>query len=884
MSLNVVGLISGGKDSLFSLAHCLLNGHNLVALANLHPESTTTLDLQAEDGEGPDLDSFMYQTVGHSVLPLYEEALGVPLYRRPIRGAAIQNGRYYETSPTMNLTDETEDMYSLIKEIIQHHPEVNALNAGAILSTYQRTRVESVAVRLGLVPLAYLWQYPALPPPSLRKDSLTGLLDDMELSGCDARIIKIASGGIPANLSFSNVADPSTRMKLVSGMTPFFADAGQEFWLRGAVLGEGGEYETLALNGPHPLWKKRIQVDSCEAYEAGGGSIYTRLGQIGLVERNAEQTAGVPTPVLLDERFSVVQSKVNTSDVTNAPPKVPLPTMMPDFPLIGRIDVRSNFAKSCNTVQVFNLTSPGDTAAGQLDTIITTLPFVLSAVANTLNVPESCLAAGNIVSTTLLLRSMEDFASVNKVYTTKLWPPGLPNPPARVTIAASLPRTARVSISLTYNVSAGHQQARQGLHVQSRSYWAPANIGPYSQAICVPVSEHGAADVVHLAGQIPLVPSTMSMLDTSFTSQAVLALQHLWRVAQERGIDQWVGAGVAYLAQPDSNLQDDSNMLQHAREAAQIWKTAYHIDEKGHDIHGKFTSSTRGAVSVADEDEDIDIWDLQQRHRGFGTMAQKMTVGDHLHKLPCLVADVKADGRADLLTDRLLEVPCFIAAEVLGLPRDAPIEWWSTGIAGIVSMSGVQTTRTIAVPIKLERSWNLSGLCIEEVSSEEADGAEHRSTESIREGTPSSKQRNSCFFVTLRVNSTITGEELHLLPHNLQDLIPYLVQDQGNKDSLQWELATAQSFVNLSCPIAASMHAELQLLQDSCVILCNHVWSLGPGHTKVSQMPTDNESTETRASRSAQEESQSQSIDERSEDIREVAAAIIMRIDAVSKE
>ena len=35
--LNVVCLISGGKDSLFSILHCKKNGHNVVALANLHP-------------------------------------------------------------------------------------------------------------------------------------------------------------------------------------------------------------------------------------------------------------------------------------------------------------------------------------------------------------------------------------------------------------------------------------------------------------------------------------------------------------------------------------------------------------------------------------------------------------------------------------------------------------------------------------------------------------------------------------------------------------------------------------------------------------------------------------------------------------------------------
>ena len=35
--LKVIALISGGKDSFFSLLHCIQNGHKVVALGNLYP-------------------------------------------------------------------------------------------------------------------------------------------------------------------------------------------------------------------------------------------------------------------------------------------------------------------------------------------------------------------------------------------------------------------------------------------------------------------------------------------------------------------------------------------------------------------------------------------------------------------------------------------------------------------------------------------------------------------------------------------------------------------------------------------------------------------------------------------------------------------------------
>ena len=59
--------------------------------------------------------------------------------------------------------DEVEDLHSLLAFIKQQLPEVQAVASGAIASDYQRTRVERVCGRLGLVSLAYLWQQPQAP-------------------------------------------------------------------------------------------------------------------------------------------------------------------------------------------------------------------------------------------------------------------------------------------------------------------------------------------------------------------------------------------------------------------------------------------------------------------------------------------------------------------------------------------------------------------------------------------------------------------------------------------------------------------------------------------------------------------------------------------------
>lgn len=62
--MKVVALVSGGKDSCFSVLKCLNYGHNVIVLANLAPAP----------GNPDDLDSFMFQTVGHEAIEYIAKA------------------------------------------------------------------------------------------------------------------------------------------------------------------------------------------------------------------------------------------------------------------------------------------------------------------------------------------------------------------------------------------------------------------------------------------------------------------------------------------------------------------------------------------------------------------------------------------------------------------------------------------------------------------------------------------------------------------------------------------------------------------------------------------------------------------------------------------
>lgn len=127
--MRVVALVSGGKDSTFNMMQCIAAGHEITALANLSPHNKT------------EIDSYMYQSVGHEAVELIAKAMDLPLYVRVTEGKALEQGKTY--TPCME--DEVEDLFLLLEQV-KLEMDVEAVSVGAILSDYQRNRVENVYV------------------------------------------------------------------------------------------------------------------------------------------------------------------------------------------------------------------------------------------------------------------------------------------------------------------------------------------------------------------------------------------------------------------------------------------------------------------------------------------------------------------------------------------------------------------------------------------------------------------------------------------------------------------------------------------------------------------------------------------------------------------
>eukprot|EP00929_Paragymnodinium_shiwhaense_P064744 TRINITY_DN32478_c0_g1_i1.p1 TRINITY_DN32478_c0_g1~~TRINITY_DN32478_c0_g1_i1.p1 ORF type:complete len:716 (-),score=138.93 TRINITY_DN32478_c0_g1_i1:409-2556(-) len=469
--MKVLGLISGGKDSIWNLHYCAHFGHELVCVANLAPP----------EGVG-EMDSYMYQTVGSEMIHAIAAALDVPLIRRTIHGKpkSIETQTYRPEDG-----DEVEDLLLLLQDALKAHPSVEAVSCGAILSNYQRLRVENVCQRLGLKVMAFMWMQEQ---PILLKQMISGHLD--------ARIIKVASMGLETKHVGKSILDPA--------FETYIFKLGSQFGVH--VCGEGGEYESLVVDSP--LYKYAITIEASETvvHDAGAGVSYLRVDRTSAGDGQRESP---PFHVLEDysnltyylEPTGIVKGGATPTPVQTDYVKSDMssPVEQPrSKPMLQKIG--SALMSSSLDVGTFD----GLPAGGDIDAA-TQCKALLGAISGWLQA-EHGLTLSDAVFCELQVRDLGCFEAVNKVYGEAM---DACSPPPRVCIETPLPVEVHVRfrIFLRDVRKAGDNMQQpdvKTLRVQSISTWAMACIGPYSQAFWLD-------DVMYSAGVIGLIPHKMAL-------------------------------------------------------------------------------------------------------------------------------------------------------------------------------------------------------------------------------------------------------------------------------------------------------------------------------------------------------------------------------------
>lgn len=463
----MVGLVSGGKDSCHNLVQCVAAGHEVVALANLRPRQTVQ-----------ETDSQMFQTVGWDNVAVLAEAMGLPLYVEQTDMEAREEGRDYRPREG----DEVEDLLRLLARV-QEQEGVQGVSVGAILSDYQRVRVESVCLRLGLTPLAFLW----------RRDQ-EELLQEMVDTGVEAVLVKVACLGLDRKHLGLTLAECQAHLGKLA----------RQYGVN--VCGEGGEFETFTLHCP--LFRRRLKVTGSSVVTHSQSDIAPVLLLVLQLQLEEEARPGSQRDLLGEELVRRLSPDSQAGELgvlgnSEAAPEVE----------VGRLELVGEeedfMEEEEDWFSVRGVVGSGEDAGEATRNAFIILQSLLK---------KEDLALEMVVKVYLYVDSMDNYHAINQAYVAHF---GL-NPPVRVCVGAGashLPPGARLVLA-----AVGQAGGRgRVLHVQGISHWAPANIGPYSQGVV-------CGDQLHVSGQIGLVPGSMVLAKTE-AAQAALGLRHTLRVA-----------------------------------------------------------------------------------------------------------------------------------------------------------------------------------------------------------------------------------------------------------------------------------------------------------------------------------------------------------------
>lgn len=203
--MRVAVLVSGGKDSALALYHTLESEHEVACLASIIPLKE---------------DSWMFHYPNIRLVDLFSEAVGIPLVKAESPGVK---------------EEEVEDLKRLIERL-----NVEGVVTGAIASTYQKSRIDMVCEQLGLKSIAPLW----------RRDSLSILKELVDLN-FNAIITGVYAHGFTKEWLGKRID-----ARAIGALEELNKQYGV------SLVGEGGEYETLVLDGP--IFKKRIKIVDTE--------------------------------------------------------------------------------------------------------------------------------------------------------------------------------------------------------------------------------------------------------------------------------------------------------------------------------------------------------------------------------------------------------------------------------------------------------------------------------------------------------------------------------------------------------------------------------------------------------------------------------------------
>jgi len=227
-------LFSGGKDSSFALYRALEEGLPVERLVTVHP------------GE----DSYMYHVPATELASLAAESVGIELLEVDPGELDAERATDSGEQGDAELEPLEAALEALDRELsADGRGGLAGITAGAIESEFQTSRIEAMAERLDVDLFAPLWQ----------RDPAE-LADEMLEAGFEIEIIQVAAAGLGEEW-LGRTLDREALAEL--------RELGEEYGVH--LLGEGGEFETLVVDGPH--MDRRIGLETSTVWEGTRGHL-----------------------------------------------------------------------------------------------------------------------------------------------------------------------------------------------------------------------------------------------------------------------------------------------------------------------------------------------------------------------------------------------------------------------------------------------------------------------------------------------------------------------------------------------------------------------------------------------------------------------------------
>lgn len=205
-----VSLFSGGKDSSWALYRALEEGLDVSRLLTVHPAG----------------DSYMYHTPATHLAELAAESVGIDL----VEVEPDDFGADDVDDAGAQGDAEVEPMEAVLRELAgTAGVDLSGVTAGAVESEFQTDRIRAMCDRLGIDLFAPLWG-----------EDPVELAEAMFEAGFDIRIVQVAAYGLDESWIGrrydADALDELLDLREAYGVHP---------------LGEGGEFETFVVDGPH---------------------------------------------------------------------------------------------------------------------------------------------------------------------------------------------------------------------------------------------------------------------------------------------------------------------------------------------------------------------------------------------------------------------------------------------------------------------------------------------------------------------------------------------------------------------------------------------------------------------------------------------------------